>query len=285
MKTKAKIIIILSIVILAACGKKESPRTGAATAKTDKTTRSKVITDTVLNLASKKLTTLPANFTEYKNVRVLNLSDNPDLDFVTALESIRQMKNLEQLILKDNMLSNVPEEIGFLKNLKKLDLSANEIKRLPPNFRELKNLEYINLSFNLLDTLPVVLTKMTGLKNIEASDNYIKYLPDDIVTLPVLNKLLLSKNELTVLPKNIGKLQNLTWLDLSRNLIHSLPESMGDMLQLSYLDLSYNELEELPVTFRKLNSGALQLYLEKNLFSDEDKEKIKKSLSGIYIKF
>ena len=77
---------------------------------------------TEVNLRFKRLTTLP--------------------------KEIGNLKNLKWLDLKGNKLTTIPKEIGNLKNLKSLGLIENELTTLPPEIGNLKNLKDLWLDSN-----------------------------------------------------------------------------------------------------------------------------------------
>jgi Leucine-rich repeat (LRR) protein len=59
-------------------------------------------------------------------------------------------KNLKSLNLSDNLLKELPEEIGNLKNLVHLDLSYNQIRDLPESITQCKKLKYLNLMYTYI---------------------------------------------------------------------------------------------------------------------------------------
>lgn len=241
--------------------------------------------DTVLNFSNNSIAYKPDSIAYYKNVRVINLSGHPELNFNDEFEELSKLPRLEVLILKKNNLKEIPINIGMLENLKELDISANAIASIPIDIKYLKKLEKINLSYNNINSFPNELTELTNLKILKASDNYIKFISDSISNLTLLEKIDLSKNEISILSPKICSLIELKWLNLSNNLIAELPANIGSLRNLNYLDLSKNELEDLPPTMVKLGKQPLNLFLEKNLFDEMDIEDIKNMLPNTAIEF
>ena len=64
---------------------------------------------------------------------------------------------MEKLGLKDNCLTELPEEIGSLARLKWLNLEKNQLEKLPESIRSLKKLSCLNLSSNKFTKVPAVL--------------------------------------------------------------------------------------------------------------------------------
>ncbi len=72
----------------------------------------------------------------------------------TLPAQIRELKNLTYLDLSSSELTTLPAEIGELKNLTYLDLSSSELTTLPAQIGELKNLTFLYLDFASLKSLP-----------------------------------------------------------------------------------------------------------------------------------
>jgi Leucine-rich repeat (LRR) protein len=62
--------------------------------------------------------------------------------------TISNARHLTSLVLRSNVLIELPEEIGQLENLKLLDCANNALNALPKSMMNLKNLMTINLSNN-----------------------------------------------------------------------------------------------------------------------------------------
>ena len=76
-------------------------------------------TITTIDLKRNKLTEIPDEIAQFKNLRVLRLARNP----ITKIsEKIEELTQLEHLDLWDADLSELPEAIFRMKHLKVLDL-------------------------------------------------------------------------------------------------------------------------------------------------------------------
>jgi len=82
-----------------------------------------------------------------KNVKTLNILDNP-IDY-TLFESItKELKQLENLAIRNCEIDKIPLTINNLINLKHLDISQNRIDILPEELFDLKKLESIFIGEN-----------------------------------------------------------------------------------------------------------------------------------------
>lgn len=138
-------------------------------------------------------------------------------------------KNLTELDLSGNQLTQLPPEITELKNLTTLDLSWNKLTQFPPEITELKNLIILDLSRNQLTQLPPEITELKNLTVLDLDSNQLIQLPSDIVKLKNLTILDLDSNQLTQLPSEIVKLKKLTTLDLDNNPLISPPREIVSM--------------------------------------------------------
>ncbi|EMK05459.1 MULTISPECIES: leucine-rich repeat domain-containing protein [Leptospira] len=97
----------------------------------------------VLDLNGQKLTTLPKEIGQLKNLQALELNNN---QLKTLSKEIGQLKNLQRLELNNNQLMTLSKGIGQLKKLRWLFLDANlilpkELRRIP-KFIPKRNTDY-----------------------------------------------------------------------------------------------------------------------------------------------
>jgi len=84
----------------------------------------KDLTTLVLNVNA--IQTIPVELTDLKNLRALDLSDNPAL---MSVDNVEKISGLEYLMLYGCGLKKLPERIGDLKNLKELGLVGNNFDK------------------------------------------------------------------------------------------------------------------------------------------------------------
>ena len=126
-------------------------------------------------------------------------------------EDIKNLTNLQSLILCRNKLSFIPNTIGNLKSLKVLDVSVNNLKVLPDEITHLSNLNTLNVSCNNLTSLPDGLCRCTKLSTINISKNDITRFPADFYTdrLDLLSSIIASDNSIEELCGDVHKLSAL----------------------------------------------------------------------------
>ena len=117
---------------------------------------------------------------------------NPDSVFILNLskkklselpQEIKQLKNLQKLDISKNKLKELPAFIGSLAGLIELDASANNLEKIPAEIGYLKNLKRLNLNRNVIDSLPVEIGQLSNLEYLEMWDNELEYVPDAIKNL------------------------------------------------------------------------------------------------------
>ncbi len=156
-------------------------------------------------------------------------------------------ENQEELNLRNQNLTKLPESIGFATNLKKLDISNNNIVELPDSISQLTALQELTLSGNKFTELPDALWELTQLQTLNLSKNKLIALPESIGQLTELFELNLLENfNLEGLPKSIGQLEQLRILDLGGGYLKTLPKSFENLMRLKILKLNSQEFEILP---------------------------------------
>ncbi len=159
---------------------------------------------------------------EPERVRSLDLSDQHFGLFPTE---ILKLINLEELRLRNDDLTALPEEIGTLSKLRILDLSGNPIRLLPEHFKDLSDLDELYLS--------------------EDASLELEQDMKTLARLPRLRVLHLEKDGLTLLPQSISSLHHLEELYLNDNKLQAFPNVVLRMDHLKLLDLQHNPLNPL----------------------------------------
>ncbi len=137
---------------------------------------------TFLNLSNNRLSHLPSEFAQLKQLKIVFFNNNHFEDFPAVLaqcpllsmvsfkanriRSIGPMSlspTLRWLILTNNQLSSLPATVGNLPKLQKLMLAGNQLSSLPCELANCTNLELIRVSANRLETLPMWLLSMPRL--------------------------------------------------------------------------------------------------------------------------
>lgn len=193
---------------------------------------------------------------------------------------------VENLILTEGHISNLPKEVGNLINLKLLELTDNQLEELPIEIGKLLNLRELRLDNNKLRKLPLELGYLTHLNYLSFTNNPLVELPPSLSKLTQLYCIELCHNQLTVLPASlISKIetdpvadindlgaieQELVEIDLSTlaNYFHQkLPPSLLEICQ-KYVAELYNQAtsEQRKIITNKLPFDFNSTVLNKKLY-------------------
>jgi len=198
------------------------------------------------------------------SLRRLNLSNNL-LEQVPS--ELGQMTQLKRLNLSENKLRTVPNSFGGLVSLERFNVAHNGLTHISNEvFQNMNNLYSVDVQYNKLSALPASIAQQ-NLRELIANNNALESVPVNVGTdLPHLKKLILHENRLVALPTQLEGLTSLKHLSLSGNLLEHVPSAIGTLRNLRVLQLSHNRLQELPATvmfMRKLRRVELQ----SNLFA------------------
>ena len=166
---------------------------------------------------------------------------------------------LESLSFRGNSITSLPDELGNLTLLRLLDVGYNSLTGLPETINGLSSLQQVYAGHNSIENLPISIGDLTGLERLYLPHNLITELPNTINGLTSVRTLYLNYNELSCLPDNIGGLSAVETLVLSYNQLSSLPESIGDLTSLNSVYLNYNNLTDLPASFINLPASTVRL--------------------------
>lgn len=143
------------------------------------------------------------------SLKLLNYLEVAQCPSLTEIhEDIKNLVNLQSLILCRNKLGSIPKVIGSLKSLKVLDLSVNHLAVLPDEITQLAELNTLNVSCNSLRCLPEGLSRCTKLYNLNISKNAITRFPSDFYSdrLDLLSTVIAYDNAIEELSGDVHKL-------------------------------------------------------------------------------
>lgn len=156
-----------------------------------------------------------------------------DCDFTKIPEALNQFKNLQELSLENNDLSNADFSVLLeLKNLKSLSLQNCSLNKIPKQIFQLSRLEVLNLYWNKLTDLP-----------------------DGLFTLTSLKDLNIGYNNLNTLSPKISNLKNLAYLETSATEIKSYPDAMTVLKNIKELYPS-DTMKYIPASLKKYAWGC-----------------------------
>ncbi|XP_013414975.1 malignant fibrous histiocytoma-amplified sequence 1 homolog [Lingula anatina] len=212
---------------------------------------------------------IPDSIARCKNLRVLDVSNNSQLD-KEEIVKICRLETVEELNMSNSSITTITQDINIPKHLTKLNLSQNQLTELPlqlfnhvkleeldlihnniafvtPQVELFCNLRKLNLSNNPLGKFPLEVCNIKTLENISLAHTGITTVPREITLLGNLKGLSLSSNCLKEFSSPLCELAALETLDISRNSITTVPPTLKQLQHLNKLDLSYNKLTALPL--------------------------------------
>ncbi len=196
-----------------------------------------------LVICKKQLKMLPESFSNFKALRILNLSEN---NFTTVPESLSGLDSLKKLDLNFSKIESIPESFGNLPLLVILELPGNKLKKLPESIGKLRSLRHLYLGSNRLREIPSSFEHLQNLQTLYLTHNEIRDFPTEILKLRSLSVLDINHNNLTELPKSIGELSSLQELAIGENQLTALPSSIGNLRALKSLKVGTNPITDLP---------------------------------------
>ncbi|KAJ1393546.1 Leucine-rich repeat [Sesbania bispinosa] len=214
---------------------------------------------TELDLTANRLSTLDPRIGQLSNLKKLSLRQNLIADAaVEPLSSWEAISSLEELVLRDNQLRNIPD-VSIFKRLLVFDISFNEItslhglsrvsntlKELYVSKNEVTKIEEID-HFHQLQMLELGSNKLRVMENLQnlanlqelwLGRNRIKVV--DLCGLKCIKKTSLQSNRLTSMTGFEGCIA-LEELYLSHNGITKM-EGLSSLVNLRVLDVSSNKL-------------------------------------------
>ncbi|MEJ1277411.1 leucine-rich repeats and IQ motif containing 4 [Cricetulus griseus] len=206
--------------------------------------------------------------------------DGSNQNLKTIPSEILALKELEELHLENNQISEIDPDIQHLKNVRVLYLHKNNLQFLCQELASLSSLESLDVSSNplLYSSLPVLsclrtLRELrlydTGLREVPTvickslhhlqlfglSGNHLESLPKEIVNQTKLREIYLKKNQFFVFPPDLCVLVNLEVIDMDYNKLKAIPEEIGNLVKLQKFYLLYmrnTSLRGLRRSFKRL---------------------------------
>lgn len=222
-------------------------------------------------------------FSSLRNLKFLFIDNTPL--FHGAPFSISFCKQLEQLIIQNSDLEEIPFYINSLKNLKTLNLNFNKIQKLPlwfysSSFKE--NLLELDLSDNKLKEFPKrIIKEYSSLQSFSIKRNLLKetiiildtYLQDKKVMIYSDIDLLYFSEEQASLHKKIKNFEENNYEEIPEDficpisrhvMINPVMNSKGETYEKHYISKWYKKNKTDPLTNVKLDD--LKLIKNKSLY-------------------
>ena len=168
------------------------------------------------------------------------------------------LKNLTTINLRDNCITEIPEEVCQL-NLEKLNVADNPLNELPESFRNFVNMEDLDISFTNLEEIPFQILYLNNIKRLAVKNNVLEKLPESWEKCINIQCLDLSENPFCTLPASISQLQKLEKLNFKSCCLSEFPNALLHLATLQILNLEDNFITELPGNFHSLNVKSLNI--------------------------
>ncbi|KAK9237316.1 hypothetical protein V1525DRAFT_404429 [Lipomyces kononenkoae] len=178
-------------------------------------------------------------------------------------DSFLYLRNLRQLNLAFNYLTEFPSPVCNLVTLLELDVSFNDIRELPPEIGQLCALETFVITNNLLTgAFPETFQNLTSLKSLDIRFNDLTNV-EVVMTLPRLEVFLSSHNSVSRLEQYSRRMRV---LHLNRNPVTRF-NFPTPMTTLTTLNLANAKMSTFPEGFFEKITNLEKLTLDNNHFS------------------
>ncbi len=182
------------------------------------------------------------------------------------------ISNITRLDLSFRGIAKIPREIGCcLKNLSELNLSNNRLTDLPKELAKISKLKLLNLGYNLFNAIPETIFQLHQLETLNMEANLIRVIPSAIGNLTNLTDLNLFANQIAVFPTEICSLKSMLRINMALNLLSKLPDEFANLINIVELELWLNKFELIPKVVSSLPNLT-------DLYNSFDTEKLNKAL-------
>lgn len=164
---------------------------------------------------------------------------------------ITQFPSLKYLILRENQISDLPQEIADMRQLETLDLENNKLTQIQDQLSLLPFLKTLVMTGNDLTSSEITIPKLSVLQELFLENTKLHSIPQGIDKLDLLETLMLNGNKLIKFPE-ISNLRNMKYLNLADNQLSQIPRSIEACVKLAFLDISNNQLKDLPSELMEL---------------------------------
>ncbi|XP_010535961.1 PREDICTED: protein phosphatase 1 regulatory subunit 7 [Tarenaya hassleriana] len=209
---------------------------------------------TELDLTANRLSTLDPRVEKLSNLKKLSLRQNlVDDAGVEPLSRWATLSGLEELILRDNKLTKVPD-ISIFTKLLVFDISFNEIPSLEGLAKASSMLKELYVSKNEVSKM-VEIEHLHNLQILELGSNRLRVM-ENLENLTKLEELWLGRNRIKVV--NLCGLKCIKKISLQSNRLTSM-KGFEDCVALEELYLSHNGISKMEGLNRLVNLRVLDV--------------------------
>ena len=199
-----------------------------------------------LNLENNLIEKINKDFSNFKNLKILNLNGNK-INIINNLPI-----SITVLSIDSNNISKFPLHLN--KNIQSISLENNEIEFIP-NINKYKFLNNLNLKNNKINKIIKI---PTSIQTLDLTNNNLNkfFLKSTYINLQIL---ILKNNKINNINKIISS--NLICLDISKNKLKKMP-NFSSIYNLKILDISSNLIDKIDES--KLTISIEHLFMKNN---------------------
>ncbi|MCP4762953.1 MAG: leucine-rich repeat domain-containing protein, partial [archaeon] len=146
---------------------------------------------------------------------IIPSSSNEVKRISTIPKFIGELEKLEELVIRDQSITEIPDHIKNLKDLRRLWLDYNNLSVIPSWIDELSAIEDLSMMNNKISKIPKNLGDLKQLESLDLIGNPIKSIPENLGMLPNLYCIIFETNHLEQKPKFF---ENEYYLENGKNL-------------------------------------------------------------------
>lgn len=214
-------------------------------------------------------------------------------NWVTQYKSLKFLCSMPSANIK-----SIPKNIGDIPQLENLVLLESKIRNIPASFKKLNKLRHLNLVGDGKCAFPANhLTQLDSVESIFLA-NFTE-IPEEIFQLKSLKRLYLYRNNIKRIPSSIKNLVNLEELNLEGNPISKLPEEVFELPKLATITVDQTNIKDSnlierisedlkgnkgvrPDRLRKLQDIERKRIFEKMRDQEKTKVKLRKHIKAYY---
>lgn len=188
---------------------------------------------------------------QMSSLRILNIANNK----ITKIpDEVFNLKNISTLHLNQNKLKTIDPRLLEIQNLHYLNLSSNKITEILYPLFALPSLTYLLLRSNQIEIFDdekikhLLTLQSSSLHELSLANNKILSIKFPLFSFNRLKVLDISKNQIRHLDQSIFDGNRIQEFYAQNNEIQSIPETMSDRY-FTKVNLAHNEIKELPESF------------------------------------
>lgn len=121
---------------------------------------------------NENLNELPRDLEKLSKIRSINIGGNPNLDLSKVFALLAKLSDLKRVTLSFNKIKSLPPETGLLTQVEELIIDNNLLKELPAEMSDMKSLKRIVLTNNNFTSIPKSVFTLPRITEIDLANTY-----------------------------------------------------------------------------------------------------------------